>query len=113
MLVKKPWGFFKQLAFNQTCSVKLITVYPHQKTSLHYHNLRDDMWIILDKGLKVQIGNKIYETKPGDEFVIPAEEKHRIISDDREGRVLEIAFGYTEEEDTVRLEDDYGRCEED
>ncbi len=36
-----------------------------------------------------------------------------IISDDREGRVLEIAFGYTEEEDKVRLENDSGRCKED
>ncbi len=109
MYVKKPWGEFKQLALNQTCSVKLLTINPGQETSLHFHNLRDDMWVILDKGIKVQIGDKIYDTKPGDEFVIPAEENHRIISSKNKVRVLEIAFGYTNEEDTHRLADDYGR----
>ncbi|HDP69952.1 MAG TPA: cupin domain-containing protein [Actinobacteria bacterium] len=112
MLIKKPWGEFKQLALNQTCSVKLLTVNPGQETSLHYHNLRDDMWVILDDGISVQIGEKTYETRPGDEFVIPAEENHRIISSTEKGRVLEIAFGYTNEEDINRLADDYGRSSE-
>ncbi|MDI6799224.1 MAG: phosphomannose isomerase type II C-terminal cupin domain [Actinomycetota bacterium] len=109
MLENKPWGNYKQLALNQTCSVKIITLNSGQETSLHFHNLRDDMWVILDDGISVQIGDKIYETKPGDEFVIPAEEKHRIISQADKARVLEIAFGYTNEDDTHRLADDYGR----
>lgn len=109
MLVKKPWGFYKQLTFNQNCTVKLITIYPNQETSLHYHNLRDDMWIILDEGLKVQIDEKVIDTKSGDEFVIPAESLHRIISKGKEGRILEIEYGYTADGDTFRVEDDYGR----
>lgn len=109
MLVKKPWGEFKQLSFNQTCTVKLITVLPNRKTSLHYHNLRDDMWVILDEGLQVQIGEDIFDASAGDEFVVPAEKVHRIISKGRKGRVLEVAFGYSDEEDDYRFEDDYGR----
>lgn len=109
MLIKKPWGEFKQLSFNQTCTVKLITVSPNCKTSLHYHNLRDDMWVILDDGLQVQIGDDVFDASVGDEFVVPAEKVHRIISKGQKGRVLEVAFGYTEEEDDYRFEDDYGR----
>lgn len=109
MLEKKPWGYFKQFVLNQTCSVKLIYLEPNQETSLHYHNLRDDMWVILDDGLEVQIGEQVYQPKAGEEYVIEAEKVHRIISKGKPGRVLEIAFGFTEEEDDLRLEDNYGR----
>lgn len=109
MLERKPWGSYKQLALNQTCSVKIITLASGQETSLHFHNLRDDMWVILDEGIRVQVGDTIFTTKPGEEFVIPAEESHRIISSRDGARVLEIAFGYSNEDDTHRLADDYGR----
>ena len=46
-----------------------------------------------------------------EEFMIPAEETHRIRCDGRSrGRILEIAYGYTTEDDTQRLEDPYGRA---
>ncbi len=109
MLVKKPWGFFNQLVVDQTCSVKLITILPNQQTSLHYHHLRDDVWVILADGLEVQIGEEVHKPSAGEEFVIPAEKKHRIISKEKGGRVLEIAFGHTDEKDIIRLEDEYGR----
>ena len=39
-----------------------------------------------------------------------SEEPHRITNTgERRGRVLEIAHGYTTEDDTFRLQDDYGR----
>ena len=109
MFEEKPWGFIKQFVLNQPCSVKLISLEPNQETSLHHHNLRDDMWVILDDGLEVQIGDKTYNTKSGEEYVIPAEQVHRIVSKGKKGRVLEVAFGFTDEEDNFRLEDDYGR----
>lgn len=109
MSVFKPWGRFTQYAVNRTCSVKLITLNPHQETSLHWHNLRSDIWVILDDGLSVQIGEETHEAKAGEEYTIPAEQLHRLISGDKQARVLEIAFGYSVEEDTHRLADDYGR----
>ncbi len=110
MLIDKPWGNFKQLTFNQNCSVKLITVFPGQETSLHFHNLRDDLWLVLDEGIEVQVGEEKKQTAPNDEFVIPSGKLHRIIcTGDEPARVLEIAFGYTDEKDTIRTEDDYGR----
>ncbi len=112
MKIKKPWGEIKQLTFNQNSTVKLITLKPNQKTSLHRHFLRDDLWVILDEGLSVQIGDEVIETNPGDEFVVPAEKLHRIISRGKEARVLEIAFGYSIEEDDQMVEDDYGRLVE-
>jgi hypothetical protein len=42
--------------------------------------------------------------------MVAAETTHRIANgNDAKGRVLEIAYGYTDESDTQRLEDAYGR----
>jgi mannose-6-phosphate isomerase-like protein (cupin superfamily) len=110
MIVEKPWGKVTTYALNQPASVRVIAVESEQSTSEHYHQLRDEMWVILDDGLRVQIGNRVVDARPGDEFVVSAEEPHRITNTgSRRGRVLEIAHGYTTEDDTLRLQDDYGR----
>ena len=42
--------------------------------------------------------------------MVSAETTHRIANKgSSRGRVLEIAYGYTTEDDTLRLQDDYGR----
>jgi mannose-6-phosphate isomerase len=113
MIVEKPWGKVTTYALNQPSSVRVITIEPGQETSEHYHHLRDEMWIVLDGGLTVQIGNRVVDAKPGDEFVVSSEEPHRIANGgERRGRVLEIAHGYTTEDDVFRLQDDYGRPSE-
>jgi mannose-6-phosphate isomerase len=110
MIVDKPWGKVATYALNQPSSVRVITVEPGQETSVHYHQMRDEMWVVLDDGLTIQIGNRTVRSRAGEEFVVAAEEVHRISNEGTaRGRVLEIAYGYTTEDDTLRLEDDYGR----
>ncbi len=110
MIIDKPWGKVVTYALNQPSSVRVITVEAGQETSVHYHQMRDEMWVVLDPGLTVQIGNKVVEAQPGDEFMVSAETTHRLANQgSSRGRVLEIAYGYTTEDDTLRLEDDYGR----
>jgi mannose-6-phosphate isomerase-like protein (cupin superfamily) len=110
MIVEKPWGKVTTYALNQPSSVRVITVDPGHETSEHYHQLRDEMWVVIDEGLRIQIGNRVVDAQPGEEFVVAAEEPHRITNTGaRRGRVLEIAHGYTTEDDTFRLQDDYGR----
>lgn len=110
MIVDKPWGKVTTYALNQPSSVRVITIDPGQETSEHFHQLRDEMWVVLDDGLRVQVGEHTIEAKPGDEFVVASEQPHRIANTgSKRGRVLEIAHGYTSEDDTFRLQDDYGR----
>ena len=110
MIVDKPWGKVVTYALNQASSVRMISIDPGKETSEHYHQLRDEMWVVLDEGLRIQIGNRVVEARPGDEFVVSSEEPHRISNvGEKRGRVLEIAYGYTTEDDTQRLEDSYGR----
>ena len=109
MLLEKPWGSIKAYALNQPCTVKLITVEAGQETSLHYHKLRDDMWIILDGGLEVSIGEKVFLPTEGEEFMVPAMGMHKLRSLGKRGRVLEIDIGFTSEDDNYRMKDFYGR----
>ncbi len=110
MIVEKPWGRVVTYALNQPSSVRVITVEPGQETSVHYHRMRDETWVVLDPGLSIEIGDRIVDAGPGEEFVIPAEQAHRIrCTAPIPGRILEVAYGYTTEDDTQRLQDAYGR----
>ena len=110
MIIDKPWGQVATYALNQPASVRVISVEPGQETSVHFHRMRDEMWVVLDPGLRIEIGNRVVDTGPGEEFMIPAEETHRITNTgETRGRILEIAYGYTTEDDTQRLADAYGR----
>ena len=109
MIVEKPWGRVVTYALNQPSSVRVITVEPGQETSVHYHRMRDETWVVLDAGLTVEIGDEVFEADPGEEFTIPAERTHRIrCTGPSPGRILEVAYGYTSEDDSLRLEDPYG-----
>ena len=72
MIVEKPWGKVTTYALNQPSSVRMITIEPGQETSEHYHQLRDETWVVLDEGLTIQIGNRTVEAQPGEEFVVSA-----------------------------------------
>ena len=110
MILDKPWGSVVTYALNQPSSVRVITVQPGQETSVHYHQMRDETWVVLDPGLTVEIGDDVVQAAQGEEFTIPAEQTHRIrCTGHSPGRILEIAYGYTSEDDALRLEDPYGR----
>jgi len=105
----RPWGNFKRYVHNETCTLKIITVEPNQMLSKQSHKKRDELWIIIDDGLRVELDDKILHPKPGDEIIILRNSKHRLSSLGKKGRVLEISFGYMDENDIERFEDIYGR----
>src|SRR6185369_6938505 len=104
--VQRPWGYFKQYAFNAECTVSLMSVKPGMRLSLQSHTGRAELWVVLDDGAVVQVGEESREYKAGDEIWIRAEEKHRLTcSGSRPVRVLEIAFGNWQQADISRYED--------
>lgn len=113
-LVTRPWGSFKQYAFNQDVTVSLMTVLPGQRLSLQSHTGRAELWIVLDDGAIVQVGDASAPRRAGDEIWIPAGEKHRLSGPPSEAgatpvRVLEVAFGNWQQADITRYEDDFHR----
>lgn len=105
----RPWGNFMRYTYNQKCTVKILEVNPNQMLSKQSHKNRDELWVILDKGLRVELDDKVINPIPGDEIVIKRNMKHRLASLGKKARVLEIAFGDFDEDDIVRFEDNYGR----
>jgi mannose-1-phosphate guanylyltransferase/mannose-6-phosphate isomerase len=109
-LVRRPWGSFKQYASNEDCTVSLMTVLSEQRLSLQSHSGRAELWIVIDDGAVVQVGDQEHVCKAGDELWIPANEKHRLsCRGNHPVRVLEVAFGNWQQEDIKRYEDDYQR----
>ena len=107
-LVKKPWGDFKEFILNKKCTVKIITVKPHQALSLQIHNHRNERWYFLTDGY-VQIGSKKKKIKKGGYLLINKKVPHRLYAESTSVHVLEIAQGHFYEKDITRLEDNYGR----
>jgi len=106
----RPWGQFRRYTCDEPSTVKLITVEAGQPLSLQRHANRDELWIVLDEGLVVQVGDEIRSATAGDEFFIPRGVVHRVTGGDRRGRFVEICFGDFDEDDIERLEDRYGRA---
>jgi mannose-6-phosphate isomerase len=108
--VSRPWGTFFQYANNEDCTVSLMTVLPGQRLSLQSHTGRAELWIVIDNGAIVQVGDDISEYKAGDQIWIPANERHRLTNESETPiRVLEVAFGNWQQEDIKRYDDDYKR----
>jgi mannose-6-phosphate isomerase len=110
-LVERPWGSFKQYAFNEDVTVSLMSVKPDQRLSLQSHTGRAELWIVLDDGGAVQIGESVIYPAAGDELWIPPNTKHRLSSMGPPVRVLEVAFGNWQQADITRYDDDYARPE--
>ena len=108
--VSRPWGSFYQYANNRDCTVSLMTVLPGERLSLQSHTGRAELWIVIDPGAIVQVGDDIQTYGAGAEIWIPANERHRLSNDGKQPvRVLEIAFGNWQQEDIKRYDDDYKR----
>ncbi len=106
----RPWGKFRQYPHERAASIKIITVNPGGTLSLQFHRRRSEFWVILDPGLEVTVGQKIWRPAVGEEVFVPREDLHRLRGvGDRPARVMEIWLGPSEESDIVRVEDVYGR----
>ena len=109
--VEKPWGRFEQYTHNILSSVKVITVQQGGALSLQYHHRRDELWVILDAGSRIELEDTVLYPQAGDKVFIPRTMKHRITAvGDGPVRILEVSFGEFDESDIVRLEDVYGRA---
>lgn len=107
----RPWGSFNRFTKNEPCTVKLITVSPDKRLSLQKHSHRSEFWHIISGSGSATVGEHEYPAHPGDEFEIPTGTAHRISAGQAGLTFLEIAFGEFDENDIVRLEDDFGRSD--
>jgi mannose-6-phosphate isomerase-like protein (cupin superfamily) len=105
----RPWGRFEKFHENKPCTVKLIYVNANSRLSLQYHKKRSEFWKVIKGTAKVEIDEKRIVLGEGETIMIPRQAKHRVLALESECIILEIAYGRFDENDIVRLEDDYQR----
>ena len=106
----RPWGKFRRFPHEDGGAVKIITVEPGGRLSLQYHDGRAEFWVVLDPGLEVTVGDRVWLAAANEEILIPRRAPHRMRNvGQAPARVMEIWIGQSAESDIVRLSDDYDR----
>lgn len=106
----RPWGKFRRFPHENASSVKIITVNPGGRLSLQYHDGRAEFWVVLDQGLEITLGDRVWPASADEEILIPRGTPHRVRNvGDKPARIMEIWIGGSSESDIVRLSDDYDR----
>ena len=105
----RPWGRFEKFHENKPCTVKLIYVNANSRLSLQYHKKRSEFWKVIKGTAVVEIDKKTIVLREGETITIPRQAKHRVLALKSDCIILEIAYGRFDENDIVRLEDDYQR----
>ena len=106
----RPWGRFEKFHENKPCTIKLIYVNPNSRLSLQYHNKRSEYWKVIKGTAMVELDGRTMILTEGETVNIPRQAKHRVGALDSGCVILEIAYGKFDENDIVRLEDDYKRA---
>jgi mannose-6-phosphate isomerase len=106
----RPWGRFEKFHENKSCTVKLIYVNANSRLSLQYHKKRSEFWKVIKGTAMVEIDEKRIVLGEGETITIPRQAKHRVLALESECIILEISYGKFDENDIVRLEDDYQRA---
>ncbi len=105
----RPWGSFERFTLNEPTTVKIITVRAGEATSLQKHAHRREFWRIIAGDGFVLINGVRDHAREGDEFTVPQGTTHRLEGGVSNMVLLEIAFGYFDENDIERIEDRYHR----
>ncbi|WP_428236174.1 phosphoheptose isomerase [Gracilimonas sp.] len=98
---------------------KILLVEPGKRLSWQYHHRRAEMWHVVEGPVGVVRSmtdeqGEVLEYKSGDLITLEKGERHRLVGLDKWGIIAEIwqhvdAENPSDEDDIVRLEDDFGR----
>jgi mannose-6-phosphate isomerase-like protein (cupin superfamily) len=107
----RPWGCWAVLGDGEGYKVKRIEVNPGHRLSLQRHAHRSEHWIVVVGTARIIIGDQVSLVHAQESTFVPAGTTHRIENPGPHPLIIiEIQNGlYLEEDDIVRLQDDYGR----
>ena len=107
----RPWGTYTVLEDTPGYKIKRIIVKPGKRLSLQKHYHRNEHWIVVSGTATVTVGDETKIIRPNESTYIKMGEVHRLANNGVIPVVLiEAQVGeYTEEDDIVRIEDDFKR----
>jgi mannose-6-phosphate isomerase-like protein (cupin superfamily) len=109
MMEKRPWGGYQIIA-EDAQAVKILRVNPMTRLSLQTHAKRSERWTPITDGMLAIIGENAVVLEPFKTYVVDVGQIHRIMNYSGEvGIIVETLHGEYDEDDIVRLEDDFGR----
>ena len=112
---ERPWGYFEVLSEGSEWKVKRLVVNPGKRTSLQWHELRDEDWVFVSGDGEI---NYTREGLEGDSTLVRGQchhyifkrAYHRIHNTGTEPLVIiEVQTGTCREDDIHRIEDDFNR----
>ena len=111
---ERPWGSWHVIDAAEGYKIKRIHVNPGCRLSYQTHEHRSEHWVVVFGTATCTIDGETVVAEPGHSVDVPQGAKHRLANEGGEELVIvEVQRGgYTGEDDIVRLEDDYGRCED-
>lgn len=109
--VYRPWGSYEGIERGERFQVKRLIVKPGQQSSMQIHHHRSEHWVVVQGTAQVTLNGQNHLISENQSIYIPVGVAHRIFNP---GRIplhfIEVQSGsYLEEDDIVRIEDDYGR----
>ena len=110
---QRPWGSWHVIDVSDGYKVKRIHVTPGCRLSYQTHEHRSEHWVVIAGVATCTIDDITLLVRPGESVDVPRAAKHRLANEgDEELIIVEVQRGsYTGEDDIVRLDDDYGRCD--
>ena len=109
----RPWGTYTVLEKGDHFKIKRIEVKPGASLSLQLHHHRSEHWIVVSGMARVLNNDTELFIGANESTYIPAGCKHRLENPGLLNLVMiEVQSGeYLGEDDIVRIQDQYGRCE--
>ncbi len=111
LTVERPWGEYTVIESGPGYKVKAIVVYPGKRLSLQYHNYRAEHWVVVQGTALVTIGKEVTRVHANESVYVPVKTPHRLENQSPENlKIIEVQTGpYLEEDDIIRLNDDFWR----
>lgn len=111
---ERPWGNYRILHKEKGIQVKRIELNPGARFSLQKHVHRAEKWTVTSGIGIVTLGSNEIQVQRGSLIDVPLGEIHRMQNTGAQPLVfIEVQFGdYLEEDDIIRLQDDFGRAAE-
>lgn len=116
--IAKPWGEEVILSRSAAAVCKVLRIRRGERLSLQYHRRKRETLIVLRGSALLTLGERPdalrrRRVSRGERIAVAAGTIHRLEALEEDAEVLEFAFGAIGEgDDVVRLEDDYGRADE-
>jgi mannose-6-phosphate isomerase-like protein (cupin superfamily) len=105
--VEKVWGTEFWIANNEKYCLKYLYIEPGRSSSLHYHKVKDETFLIDQGYCHLQMGDKELVMYPGDSVRLMPETPHRfwIPKGQLDGCMIVEVSTHHDDEDVVRLEE--------